>query len=148
MAYKGRFIPKNKSKYMGDHNNIIYRSLWERKFMRYCDENPHILEWSSEEIVIPYVSPVDNRVHRYFPDFLIRYINKEGQKVARLIEVKPKKQTEPPKMKKTKRGKPTVGFLREAKTYAVNAAKWEAANEYCKDRGWEFTIITEENLFG
>lgn len=146
MAYKGKYTPKKPEKYLGNPNNIIYRSLWERRFMRYCDENPKILEWSSEEIIVPYISPVDNRPHRYFPDFFIRMIDANGNKIARLIEVKPEKQTKPPRKKVTSRGKPTASFLREAKTYAVNDAKWKAADEYCKDRGWEFIILTERNL--
>ena len=79
MAYSGKFKPVNYRKYKGDPTKIIWRSLWERKFMTYCDANPSIIEWGSEEIVIPYISPVDGKVHRYFPDFYIKYVNKQGQ---------------------------------------------------------------------
>lgn len=146
MPYKGLFTPNNPDKYRGDHTNIIYRSLWEKRFMRYCDENPNVLAWSSEELSIPYLSPVDKKMHRYFPDFLVNYRNKRGQTETRLIEIKPKNQTIPPKKKTTKRGKPTVSFLREASRYAINDAKWKAAQEFCADRKWVFSILTEDEL--
>jgi len=142
MAYSGKYQPSFPKKYKGDPTNIIYRSLWERKFMRYSDLNENILEWGSEEIIVPYRSPVDRRVHRYFPDF---YINiKESNKSIKkyLIEIKPKKQTVPPK----KPQRQTKGYLREAYEYAKNQSKWAAAREYCADRGWEFKVITEIEL--
>lgn len=114
--------------------------------MRYCDENPNILAWASEELSIPYLSPVDKKMHRYFPDFLVNYRNKNGKTETRLIEIKPKNQTTPPKKKTTKRGKPTKSFLREASRYAVNDAKWKAAGEFCADRKWVFSILTEDEL--
>ena len=107
MSYKGKFKPKNPKKYKGNPTNIIYRSLLERRFMVYLDNTPAVLKWSSEEIIIPYVSPLDNRVHRYFPDFYMKYKNSSGQIVEDLIEVKPFKQTSPPnpKRKLTKTGR-------------------------------------------
>jgi|TARA_A100001234_G_C12513552_1_gene337206 hypothetical protein len=142
MAYSGKYQPSFPKKYKGDPTNIIYRSLWERKFMRYCDLNENILEWGSEEIIVPYRSPVDRRVHRYFPDFYIKI--KESNKSIKkyLIEIKPKKQTVPPK----KPQRQTKGYLREAYEYAKNQSKWAAAREYCADRGWEFKVITEIEL--
>ena len=142
MAYSGKYQPSFPKKYKGDPTNIIYRSLWERKFMRYCDLNENILEWGSEEIIVPYRSPVDRRVHRYFPDFYIKI--KESNKSIKkyLIEIKPKKQTVPPK----KPQRQTKGYLREAYEYAKNQSKWAAAKEYCADRGWEFKVITEIEL--
>ena len=141
MSYKGKYKPSNVKKYKGDPTNVIYRSLWERRFMVYCDKNDDILEWGSEEICLPYRSPVDNRVHRYFPDFYIKV--KESNKIKNyLIEIKPKKQTAPPKKPKRQ----TKGYLREAYEYAKNQAKWKAANEYCKDRMWEFKVMTEFEL--
>ena len=96
MSYKGKYYPSYPRKYKGDPTNIIYRSLWERKFMVYCDKNESILEWASEEIAIPYRSPIDNRVHRYFPDFYMK-VKERGGKVKRyVIEVKPSKQTKQP----------------------------------------------------
>ena len=141
MSYKGRFKPKHYKKYKGDPTKVIYRSMWELRFMKYCDKTPNILEWSSEEIIIPYRG-LDRRVHRYFPDFWIKYKNAKGQIVKEIIEVKPKAQT----MKPTKKGKHYGKYLREARTYAINRAKWEAAEEYCLDRGYKFRIITEDHL--
>lgn len=143
MSYKGRFKPKNFEKYKGDPTNIIYRSLLERRFMKYCDDNPGIIGWSSEEVVIPYVSPIDNRIHRYFVDFMIQFKDASGAVRTVLVEVKPKSQTAPPKRPE---GKPTRRFINEVKTWGVNSAKWKAANEYCLDRKWEFKIITEKEL--
>ena len=141
MSYKGRFKPKHYKKYKGDPTKIIYRSMWELRFMKYCDKTPNILEWSSEEVIIPYRG-LDRRVHRYFPDFWIKYKNAKGQIVKEIIEVKPKAQTKKP----TKKGKHYGKYLREARTYAINQAKWEAAEEYCLDRGYKFRIITEDHL--
>lgn len=143
MAYSGKYFPENPKKYRGDVNNIVYRSLWERKAMVWFDQNPNVLEWSSEEVVIPYISPLDNRVHRYFPDFLIRAKARDGSIKTILIEVKPKAQTEPPVNKKTK---VTRRFINEIATWGVNDAKWKAAREFCADRMWEFQIITEKEL--
>lgn len=146
MSYKGRFKPKNYQKYKGDATNIVYRSLLERKFMVYCDNTPGVLEWSSEEVVVPYKSPVDNRWHRYFVDFWMKYRDKNGNIRTVLIEIKPHVQTQPPKRKETSTGKPTRRFITEVATYAVNQAKWKAAQEYCLDRKWEFRIITDKEL--
>ena len=142
MSYKGRYSPSYPRKYKGNPSNIIYRSLWERKFMVYCDLNQNILEWGSEEIVIPYRSPIDNRVHRYFPDFYVKLKETTGKTKKYIIEVKPKKQTKPPSRPKRQ----TKGYLREVYEYARNQAKWEAAVDYCKDRLYEFKIMTEDEL--
>jgi len=142
MAYRGKFQPSYPKKYKGDVRNIIYRSLWERKFMVYCDLNENILEWGSEEIALPYRSPIDNKIHRYFPDFYIKYRDKTGKIVKSLIEVKPLKQTTPPVKPKKK----TKGYLYEAYEYAKNQAKWKAAREFCEDRMWQFKVLTEKEL--
>ena len=142
MSYSGRYKPSNTHKYKGDPTNIIYRSLWERKFMVWCDKNENVLEWGSEEIIIPYISPVDNRVHRYFPDFYVRARTRDGRIKKLIVEVKPKSQTAPPKKQK----RITKKYLTEVKTYAVNDAKWKAAREYCADRRMEFVILTEREL--
>ena len=142
MAYRGRYIPSKPKKYKGDSSNIIYRSLWERKFMVYCDRNDNILEWGSEEIIIPYRSPLDGRVHRYFPDFYVKVKQSDGSVKKMLIEVKPKAQCSPPKTPKRK----TPRFVQEVRTWGVNKAKWEAAIEYCNDRQMEFKILTEDHL--
>lgn len=143
MSYKGKYKPQNPQKYDGDPTNIIYRSLLERRFMVYCDTKPNIIKWSSEEVVVPYVSPLDNRVHRYFVDFMIQYRDSKGVLKTVLIEVKPKSQTSAPKKPE---GKPTRRFINEVKTWGVNQAKWNAASEYCQDRNWEFKILTEKDL--
>lgn len=142
MAYSGRFKPKNPSKYVGDSNNIIYRSSWECRLMDWLDRNNDVVSWASEELIVPYKSPVDNKWHRYFPDFLVKIKTKDGKIKTLLLEVKPKYQTTPPVQpsRKTKR------YITEVMTFGVNQAKWKAAEEFCLDRGWEFQIITEDHL--
>lgn len=142
MAYSGKFKPKNYKKYKGDPTKIWYRSLWERKYMVWCDSNPAVLEWSSEEIIIPYRSPVDNKIHRYYPDFYVKYKNSKGEIKHEIIEVKPKRQLSPPK----KPSRQTQRYLNEVKTYTVNQAKFKAAKEYCEDRKFGFRILTEDAL--
>ena len=142
MAYTGKYQPSFPKKYKGDWRNIIYRSLWERKFMVYCDKNENILEWGSEEIALPYRSPLDNRIHRYFPDFYIKVKERGGKIKKYIIEVKPKKQTIEPKVQK----KVTKGYIYEVREYARNQAKWKAAREFCEDRKLEFKIMTEKEL--
>ena len=141
--HQGRFHPQNPQKYKGDVNNIIYRSSWELRFMQWCDRNENIMEYGSEEFWIPYVSPVDNRVHRYFPDFIIKLKESNEDIKTYVIEVKPKRQTVPPKQK----SRVTKSYLYEIQTYAVNQSKWNAADEWCKDRRLEFKVITEKELF-
>lgn len=142
MSYKGKYQPTNPQKYRGNHSNIIYRSLWERKFMKYCDLNENILEWGSEEIALPYRSPIDNKIHRYFPDFYIKVRESSGEIKKCIIEIKPKKQTVEPIPQKIK----TKGYIYEVVEYAKNQAKWNAAEEFCKDRQWEFKVLTETEL--
>lgn len=142
MAYSGRFIPKNPQKYVGDYKNIIYRSSWECKVMSWLDQNPSIISWASEELIIPYISPVDNRRHRYFPDFLVKMKTKDGTVKTMMLEVKPRKQTIQPEPRK----RVTKQYINEVTTWGVNQAKWKAATEYCLDRGWEFKLITEDHL--
>jgi len=140
--HKGRYVPNKPQKYRGDYNNIVYRSSWERRFMLYCDRSDAIIEWGSEEVIIPYRSPLDGKVHRYFPDFYIKVKQSDGAIKKMLIEVKPKSQCGPPTIpqRKTKR------FLNEVRTWGVNKAKWEAAIEWCKDRNMEFKILTEDHV--
>jgi hypothetical protein len=140
---KSIYRPSYPKKYKGDPNSIVCRSTWERKFCSYCDLNENIISWASEEFFIPYVSPLDNKVHRYFPDYLIKVREQNGETKTYLIEVKPKKQTKPP----VKKSRATKSFIYETKTYAVNQAKWKAAKEWCDDRKIEFKIITEEDLY-
>ena len=141
-SIKSIFKPNKPKKYKGDARNIICRSSWERRFCNWCDTNESILEWGSEEFWIPYLSPIDNRTHRYFPDFIIKVKESTGDIKTYVIEVKPKRQTRPPIKKK----RVSKSYLYEIKTYSVNQAKWNAASEWCKDRKIEFKIITENEL--
>ena len=141
-SLKSKYKPSYPQKYKGDSNNIICRSSWERKFCHWCDLNESVLEWGSEEFSIPYLSPLDGRIHKYYPDFIIKVQEQSGKIKTYVIEVKPKKQTAPPKQK----SRVTKSYIYEAKTYAVNQAKWKAAVEWCADRLLEFKIITEEEL--
>ena len=139
--YKGKFVPTDPKKYRGNPRNIIYRSMWERNVMVQFDRNNNIVEWSSEEIAIPYVSPWDNQIHRYYPDFYIK-VQAGRKEIVHIIEIKPKKQTVPPKTPKRK----TKNYLNEVKTWGVNTAKWKAAETYCAKRGWNWAIWTEDTL--
>lgn len=141
MSYKGKFTPKNPQKYAGDATNIIWRSTWERKVMDWLDQSESVIYWSSEELAIKYYNPVDNKIHRYFPDFIIKVKKKDGTVMTHVIEVKPEHQTKQPIRKKQ-----TQKFINEYITYTINQSKWKAATEFCKDRGWEFRILTEKNL--
>jgi len=142
MAYKGKFKPHNPEKYVGNVENIIYRSLWELRFMRHLDSHPGVLQWASEEIVIPYYSPVDKKMHRYFPDFWIKTISEDNQINTMIIEIKPSVQTvQPMKKQKTMRR-----YISELKTYGVNTAKWQAAEQFCKQKNWQFKVLTEKEL--
>ena len=142
MAYSGKYLPSNCKKYKGNPTQIYYRSLWELKFMKWCDGNNNILEWGSEEIVVPYRSPLDGKYHRYFVDFYVKVKTRTGDIKKYLIEIKPKKQTIEPTVQKRK----TAKYINEVTTYVVNQAKWEAAREWCADRRLEFLILTEDHL--
>jgi hypothetical protein len=141
-TYKGKYRVKNPAKYRGDYHNVIYRSSWELKLMNWCDTTPAVLEWGSEVAVIPYVSPVDKKVHRYFVDFYMKIQDKNGRVEKYLVEVKPKKFTQEP----VKPKRVTKQFLEEVFTYGVNQAKWKAAKEFCEDRQWKFVVLTEDEL--
>lgn len=152
--YKQNFFqPKNPHKYMGDPEKIIYRSSWESRFMTWCDLHPNITKWSSEPVAIPYISPIDNRPHRYYVDFWV-LIERDGEKKQYLIEIKPDAQTKPPNQKlmsTVNEGKATASQLkrynRELRTYIVNKAKFVAATKYAQQRGMEFQVCTENFLY-
>lgn len=156
MAYKGKFRPNNPEKYKGDPTGIIYRSLWELKVFRQLDMHPDVIEWSSEEIIVPYMNPTKKnkdgsygRMSRYFPDIVVRKRLPNGTTQTMMIEIKPKGQTKLPdisKKNKTPSGRVSRRYLNEVKTYAVNEAKWKAAEEFCKDRGWAWLIMTEDHI--
>jgi hypothetical protein len=141
MSYKGWFTPKHRSKYKGDSENVVYRSSWELRVMKWLDDNPSVIWWASEELIIKYKSPIDQKIHRYFPDFIVRLKQKNGTESTVVIEIKPLKQTIKPEQKrKTKR------YLQEAATYAVNQEKWRAADLFCKEHGWQFKVLTEKDI--
>jgi hypothetical protein len=142
MAYSGRFTPSNPQKYIGDYKNIIYRSSWEAKVMNWLDKNSEIISWASEELTIPYKSPVDGQWHRYFPDFLVKMRTRDGLLKTMVLEVKPKRQAQPPEPRK----RITKQYINEVTTSGVNQSKWKAATEFCLDRGWEFKVLTEDHL--
>ena len=137
-SYKGLYKPTHPKKYVGDHRKIVYRSLLERRFMRYCDLNQDILFWASEELPIRYFNPIDKRYHRYFPDFVV----KTSKQKKYMIEVKPSRQIGKPKLGKKK----SKTYMKESFEYIKNQAKWQAAKSYCEDNGLEFKIISEKDL--
>jgi hypothetical protein len=141
-TYKGLYRISNPAKYRGDIHNVIYRSSWELRFMKYCDHNSAIVEWGSETMIIPYRSPVDNKIHRYFVDFYVKIKDSSNKTTKYLIEIKPEKFTKPPDIPKRK----TKRFIQEVFNYGTNQAKWKAANEYCEDRGMRFLVLTEKDL--
>ena len=137
MAYKGKYTIKNTKKYLGDPAKVIYRSLWERQAFKWCESNPRVKKWNSEEIVVPYKCKTDNKLHRYYVDLLVELDNKD----IILVEIKPKRETVPPKGKrKTKR------YIKEVTTYIKNTSKWQAATQYANHKGWKFQIWTEDTL--
>lgn len=142
-AYRqGQFKPKNPRKYKGDPTKIVFRSSWEKIVFIYLDNKESIIEWSSEELVIPYVS-IDGEVHRYFPDILFKVRMEDGSTKTVLAEIKPYEQTIPPKPSK---GKSKKTLLEQVCTYNVNMAKWDAAEKYCKKMGWDFIKLTEYDI--
>ena len=140
---QGFFKPRNPKKYIGDPTNIVYRSGWEKRVMEWLDSNLNVVRWGSEEVIIPYVSPIDNKVHRYFTDFYVEAVGRDGGVRKMLLEVKPKAQTQEPK----KPQRTTKRYITEVMTYGINQAKWKAAEDFCRNRGWEFKVITETELF-
>ena len=141
--HQGKFTPRNPEKYVGDVSNIIFRSSFELHFMSWCHRTPAVLQWESEGLEIKYISPLDKKVHRYFPDFMIRVILQNGQERVQLIEIKPEIQTKPPVMTAKKK---TKKFLLEEATYMVNQAKWAAAEALALKHDIDFIIINEYDL--
>ena len=137
-SYRGLYRPTNPKKYVGNTKQIVYRSLLERRFMRYCDLNTDILYWASEELAVRYYSPLDKKYHRYFPDVIVKTVNNDKY----MIEIKPSRQAVKPKPPKKK----TKSYMRESFEYIKNQAKWQAAKAYCEDKGMQFKIITETDL--
>lgn len=142
---KGFFRPRNPKKYVGNTQNIIYRSSFELQLMRQFDDDPDVISWASEELAIPYYNKVKKRPARYFPDFVVKKKINNGEKIL-CIEVKPFNQTIAPKPSKGNRSKRR--FINESLTFQMNTDKWEAAKEFCERQGWEFIIMTENEIFG
>lgn len=140
MAYKGKYKVKKPEKYMGDPTKVVYRSLWERQCFKFCEDRSDVIGWNSEEMVIPYICKTDNKPHRYFVDLTIKMSN--GDII--LVEIKPKKETIPPKNP----GRKTKKYINEVMTYVKNQSKWEAAHAYAQKRGWKFQVWTEDTLKG
>jgi len=138
---QGYYQPKNTDKYTGDLNKIIYRSSWELTFMQFLDNNPSIHRWASEPFPIPYVKPTTGRVHRYFPDFFVEYLDKDGNAKKEIIEVKPAQQT-----RRTRSRNPKTKLYEDI-TYAINIAKWQAAKQFCDDNDITFRILTENEIY-
>lgn len=137
MAFRARFIPRNPAKYVGDVEKIFARSSWEVSVMRYFDSRNDVIRWGSEEVIIPYLSPADNRVHRYFPDFFVEYYDKHGEVKKEIVEVKPQHESEE-QYAKSDRSKDAL---------LVNEAKWKAASIFCESRGMLFRVLTEKSIF-
>lgn len=151
MAYKGKYTPTHPVKYRGDSGNIIYRSLLERRFMVYCDTNSAIRWWASEELAIPYVSPIDGKWHRYFVDFVVGLVDTTNTEKTVMVEIKPYKQCVAPKIRVfegtvDRRKKDYRDYARAVRDWGINSAKWNAAQKYCAERNWEFKILTDKDL--
>ncbi len=140
---QGYFTPTNPDKYIGDVKNIVHRSGLEKRFFKFLDEKTAIISWGSEEFFIPYFSPVDKKMHRYFPDIIFKMKDKEGVVKTFVGEIKPDSQTRPPTMGKNKKKKT---LIHESLAWAVNDAKWKAATVWCEKHNFEFIILTEKDL--
>lgn len=142
MAIRGKFKPRNPSKYRGDIGKITYRSSWELKLMSRLDLDDNVLWWGSEETIVRYRSPIDNKIHKYFPDFVVCVKTLDGKNEIKMLEVKPKSQSIPPIQKNQTKRK----YIQEVFTWGINRAKWAAAEKYCHERGWSFEVLTEKEL--
>lgn len=146
MTLKGKYTPINISKYKGNWRNIVHRSGWERQVMKYLDENEMVIEWSSEELIIPYFDPIENRKRRYFPDFWIKVKRPDGTFREYLWEVKPHAQAIQPVLSESATKSQKRRYALNVRTYVTNNAKWEAAREICRQKGWTFHVVTEKQL--
>ena len=139
---QGKYHPKNPQKYKGDINDITYRSSWELEMCEFLDRNQRVLQWASESIIIPYLNIIDKKMHRYYPDFYVEYISKNGEIIQEIIEVKPKAQTRPPRKNSNSKY-----LLYEKQTYVKNICKWKAAQKWCKEHNMQFRVLTEISIF-
>lgn len=139
--HQGFYKIKNPQKYKGNPDNIVYRSSWELKLLNWLDNHPSVVWFASEEIKIPYISPIDNKKHMYFPDFVAKIKDKNNNEIIYMLEVKPFRQTQKPVKKKSSKS-----FIQESVTYAINQEKWRAADIFCQRQGWIFKVITENEM--
>lgn len=146
MSYKGIFKPRNPQKYKGDPSRIIYRSNLELRMMNFLDTHSSVISWQSEEMWVPYRSPKDKRIHRYFPDFIVETMSANGEIVKQMIEVKSFRETIEPNVKKLPNGRYSRQTLRALLIWGINQAKWKAAREYCQKQNMTFKLITEKEL--
>ncbi|MGZ8924256.1 MAG: TnsA endonuclease N-terminal domain-containing protein [Nitrososphaeraceae archaeon] len=137
---QGKFLPRHPEKYIGNIDKIRYMSSWEYNVHKFFDENTRVIRWSSEEIAVPYLKPTDGKIHKYYPDYYVEYVDVNGEIIKELIEVKPLQQTKLPRSNNKHR-------LYEQLTYAVNQSKWMAAKQYADQHGWKFRVITENSIF-
>ena len=142
VTLKGRYRPLFPDKYKGDPANIWFRSSWERDVMQWLDRRTDVVWWMSEERCVWYRNPVTKKNARYFPDFIVCY-ERNGIKYEEMIEVKPQRHVDGPNPKPKRK---TKNWMNEVKTYAINQAKWRAAETYCEDRGMNFRLLTEKNI--
>ena len=146
MSYKGRFIPSHPEKYVGNIHRIIYRSGWERSVMVKLDRHPGIVQWSSEPMGIPYVSPLDGRTHKYFPDLWMKVKTKNGDMETFLVEIKPFRQSVAPNLQDSFDGRKKKRYLRDSISFAINNAKWTSARRLCESQKWKFKVWTEKDV--
>lgn len=138
---QGYYVPKHPEKYIGDVNKIVYRSSWEYKMDEFLDNNPNVLQWASESIAVPYVKPTDGKIHKYYPDYYVKYRNKQGEIIEEILEVKPQKQTRRSRTRNPK------NKLFEDIQFAINVAKWKYCQEFCNKHNIKFRLVTENTLF-
>ena len=143
--HQGNYRPKNPQKYRGNPTHLIYRSGWEKYFLQWCDMTPSVVGYGSEELIIPYVSPLDGNLHRYFIDFVVLVRQKDGSIKKFAVEIKPYAQTQPPKMSSSRKML-TESLRKKIETYSINQAKWEAAKKFCSQHNMSFIILTEKQL--
>lgn len=143
---QGKYTLENRRKYIGDPKNVVYRSGWELKFFLWCDRSPRVLSWGSEEIVIPYYHRTSQKMRRYYVDGVVKYLKRDDTIVNYLVEIKPYKQTIPPKKPKKPGLKGDARYMREMVTYMQNQDKWNEARKFAEKKDMEFVILTENEL--
>lgn len=143
--HQGFFKPRNPEKYAGDVTKIVFRSSWEKVAFNWCDINPSIIRWQSEETIVPYLNELDGKLHRYFVDLLIKVKTNSGIETI-LIEIKPQSQIDRPVPPKKKTKKALANYQQAIDEWIKNAQKWKAATEYAKQRNWKFQLLNEYDL--